>query len=59
MSRIGRKIIEVPKGVEVKINGHHVSVKGPLGTLENEFHSDVDIVMECSERAFSLWKAAT
>ena len=46
MSRIGRKIIEVPKGVEVKINGHHVSVKGPLGTLENEFHSDVDIVME-------------
>mgnify|MGYP001197285338 CR=1 FL=1 len=48
MSRIGRKIIEVPKGVEVKINGHHVSVKGPLGKLENEFHADVDIVMEGS-----------
>jgi len=46
MSRIGKKPIEVPKGVEVKINGHHVSVKGPLGALQNDFHTDVDIAME-------------
>lgn len=34
MSRIGRKPIELPKGVEVKIDGSTVSVKGPKGTLE-------------------------
>ncbi len=34
MSRIGRKPIEVPAGVDVKIDGHHVTVKGPKGTLD-------------------------
>ncbi|MEZ7893367.1 MAG: 50S ribosomal protein L6 [Candidatus Wallbacteria bacterium] len=46
MSRIGKKPIVVPKGVEVKINGHHVSVKGPLGTLANDFHPHIDVAME-------------
>ena len=45
MSRIGRKPIEVPAGVEVKIDGQHVSVKGPNGSLENTFHSDMAISM--------------
>ena len=35
MSRIGNKPITVPAGVEVKINGQMVTVKGPKGTLEN------------------------
>ena len=35
MSRIGKMIIEVPKGVEVKIDGSNISVKGPKGTLTN------------------------
>jgi large subunit ribosomal protein L6 len=34
MSKIGRKVITVPAGVEVTINGSHVSVKGTKGTLE-------------------------
>ena len=34
MSRIGRAPITVPAGVEVKVNGQHVSVKGPKGALE-------------------------
>ena len=34
MSRIGRKTIEIPKGVEVAIDGKKVSVKGPKGSLE-------------------------
>ena len=38
MSRIGRKPITVPAGVDVKINNHVVTVKGPKGTLEKEFH---------------------
>jgi large subunit ribosomal protein L6 len=35
MSRIGRKVIPVPTGVEVKITGQHVAVKGPKGSLEH------------------------
>ncbi len=31
MSRIGRQPIVIPTGVEVKIEGSHVSVKGPKG----------------------------
>ena len=37
MSRIGNKPITVPAGVEVKIDGNHISVKGPKGTLERTF----------------------
>ena len=33
MSRVGRKPIEVPKGVQVKITGDQVEVSGPKGTL--------------------------
>ena len=33
MSRIGRMPITVPSGVEVSINGQHVSAKGPKGSL--------------------------
>lgn len=46
MSRIGRKPINVPSGVEVKIDGHHITVKGPKGTLEQDFHKDINITME-------------
>lgn len=35
MSRIGKKPIAVPSGVEVTIDGQHVSVKGPKGTLSH------------------------
>lgn len=33
MSRIGKKPIEIPAGVEVKIDGNNISVKGPKGSL--------------------------
>ena len=33
MSRIGRKPISIPAGVDVKIDGNVVTVKGPKGTL--------------------------
>lgn len=38
MSRIGRKHIVVPAGVEVTIDGTEVTVKGPKGTLTQNFH---------------------
>ena len=34
MSRIGKKLIPIPSGVEVKVNEAQVLVKGPLGQLE-------------------------
>ena len=43
MSRIGNKPIEVPEGVEVKIDGHKITVKGPKGTLEREVHKDITL----------------
>lgn len=41
MSRIGRKPIDVPSGVDVKIDGQHITVKGPKGTLERDIHKDI------------------
>ena len=43
MSRIGNKPIAVPDGVEVKIDGHKITVKGPKGTLEREVHKDITL----------------
>ena len=46
MSRIGNKPITVPDGVEVKIDGKHITVKGPKGTLEKEIHNNISLEME-------------
>jgi large subunit ribosomal protein L6 len=46
MSRIGRQPIEVPGGVDVSIDGTHVSVKGPRGTLERSLHPEMKLVQE-------------
>jgi len=43
MSRIGKKIIEVPQGIEVNIDGSHISVKGPKGSLQKTFRSEFEI----------------
>ena len=41
MSRIGNKVITVPAGVEVKLDGQKITVKGPKGTLEKEIHRNI------------------
>ncbi len=46
MSRIGRLPIAVPAGVEVNIQGSHIQVKGPKGSLENTFSPEITIAME-------------
>ena len=48
MSRIGNKHIDIPAGVEVKIDGHTVTAKGPNGTLTRTFYSPMEIQMEGS-----------
>ena len=46
MSRIGNKPITVPDGVEVKIDGNKITVKGPKGTLEREIHRNISLEMD-------------
>lgn len=47
MSRIGRRLVEVPKGVEVKIEaGNLVTVKGPKGQLVQQLHPEMELVQE-------------
>ena len=43
MSRIGKKPIEIPKGVDVKVDGQTVTVKGPKGELTQSFDKDLRI----------------
>jgi large subunit ribosomal protein L6 len=43
MSRIGKKIVPIPKGVEVKVAGEHLEVKGPKGSLRERLHPAVKI----------------
>jgi large subunit ribosomal protein L6 len=43
MSRIGRKPLEIPKGVTVSITNDSVSTKGPKGTLTLKRHKDIEI----------------
>ena len=43
MSRIGRNPIDVTNGVEVKIEGNLITVKGPKGTLTQEFDTEITI----------------
>jgi large subunit ribosomal protein L6 len=43
MSRIGKKPIDVPAGVTVTLNGRHVTVKGPRGTLERSLPPIVSV----------------
>ena len=46
MSRIGNKPITVPDGVEVKLDGQKLTVKGPKGTLEREIHKNISVSIE-------------
>ena len=49
MSRIGKQPVTVPAGVDVKIDGHIVTVKGPKGELTREFNPMMTISQEGEE----------
>lgn len=49
MSRIGRKPITIPGGVDVKIADGVVTVKGPKGTLNTEYNEDIVVQTENGE----------
>ncbi len=65
MSRIGKKPIPIPKGVDVKMSGQHVVAKGPKGQLEWTVVPEMKVVQEegalvvqnphVTKRTNSLW----
>ncbi|MDZ4742431.1 MAG: 50S ribosomal protein L6 [Verrucomicrobiota bacterium] len=46
MSRIGSKLIEIPKNVKVQVNGDHVNVEGPKGKLEYVLPRQISVLIE-------------
>lgn len=49
MSRIGKLPVEVPQGVDVKIKGSNVRIKGPKGELEHTFPAEMKISLKDGE----------
>lgn len=49
MSRIGRKPITVPSGVDVTLDNSVITVKGPKGTLTRELHKEINVKIEGNE----------
>lgn len=49
MSRIGKKPIAIPEGVDVKLDGTVLTVKGPKGTLTRTLHEEVTVKVEGNE----------
>ena len=46
MSRVGRKVITIPSGVELKQDGNKITVKGPKGQLEREFNPEITVKVD-------------
>ena len=60
MSRIGKKSVAIPEGVEAKISGQNISIKGPKGSLDFDFHNDIDVKssgkeIQVTAQSWSLW----
>ncbi|MCP5382590.1 MAG: 50S ribosomal protein L6 [Kordiimonadaceae bacterium] len=65
MSRIGKKAVQIPAGVEANLNDGILTIKGPKGSLNMSFVSEVDVKLENGEvsviprgeskRAHAMW----
>lgn len=53
VSRVGKKIIQIPAGVQVSVDGHSVKVKGPKGELSCNFHPQMGVRLEDSTLSVS------
>lgn len=54
MSRVAKKPISVPKGVEIRLENDVVSVVGPKGTLSTLLNSDIALEQQSGELALSV-----
>ncbi|SEC49974.1 50S ribosomal protein L6 [Pseudomonas anguilliseptica] len=53
MSRVAKNPVKLPAGVEIKLAGQQLSVKGAKGTLELNVHSSVEVLREAGELRFA------
>lgn len=54
MSRIGKQSIQIPDGVEIKINNNLILAKGPKGELSRELHPDINAEIKDKEILVTL-----
>ena len=50
MSRMGKKPLLVPDGVKIHVEDHRISVEGPLGKLDFEFHHRIAVVHDTERK---------
>ncbi|GGE55580.1 50S ribosomal protein L6 [Halopseudomonas oceani] len=53
MSRVAKNPVKLPQGVEVKLDGQELSIKGAKGTLNLNLHPTVEVVQEDGELRFA------
>lgn len=53
MSRIANNPVALPSGVEVKLDGQHITVKGGKGSMEMDVHADVEVQQSNDELTFA------
>lgn len=58
MSRLARKPLEIPTGVEFKLQGNQVLVKGKKGQLEYQLHEAVNVNLEGNKATIGMAKPA-
>lgn len=56
MSKVGKQPVEIPQGVEVKIDRNLVSVKGPKGELKKEFPREIKVEVSGTQAIVSVAK---
>ncbi|MCH7772709.1 MAG: 50S ribosomal protein L6, partial [Bacteroidetes bacterium] len=49
MSRIGKKPIEIPEGINISKDGNTIKVKGPKGELHRELHPNISVDVKDNE----------
>ena len=49
MSRVGNRILSIPAGVTVSVDGNIVTVKGPKGELSTEIHNKLNVEITDTE----------
>lgn len=54
MSRIGKKPIEIPAGVDVKVNNGEITVKGKNGELKLVYHKDMTVEFDAAAKAVNV-----
>ena len=54
MSRIGKKIINIPSGVKIDLAGGTVKVAGPKGTLQMDCHPDIKVSIDSETNQISV-----